>query len=206
MNRIKGKLILITGASSGIGEACARRFAGEGASLGLWARRRERLEQLAAELHQQHGTAVRLAQVDVRDRAAVSAAAAELTGGGHVPDVLINNAGLASGMAKIHEGDPEDWDRMIDTNLKGLLNVTRAILPHMVDRRRGHVVNIGSPPGHTTYPLGDVYNATKFGVRALTEGMNLDVAGTPDRRSRNGPGVGGAGVARGPVPRDRQRA
>jgi 3-hydroxy acid dehydrogenase / malonic semialdehyde reductase len=188
MNRIKGKLILITGASSGFGAACARRFAAEGASLALWARRRERLEQLVAELHQQHGTTVRLAQVDVRDRAAVNRAAAELTAGGDVPDVLINNAGLASGMAKIHEGDPEDWDRMIDTNLKGLLNVTRAILPHMVARRRGHVVNIGSTAGHMTYPMGNVYNATKFGVRALTEGMNLDVAGTPIRVSGIDPG------------------
>src|SRR2546425_759713 len=188
MNRIKGKLILITGASSGIGEACARRFAGEGASLALWARRRERLEQLAAELHQQHGTAVRLAAVDVRDRAAGNGAATELIAGGYVPDVLINNAGLASGMSKVYEGDPEDWDRMIDTNLKGLLNVTRAILPHMVARRRGHVVNIGSTAGHMTYPMGNVYNATKFGVRALTEGMNLDVAGTPDRVSGIDPG------------------
>src|SRR5207249_2853406 len=83
--------------------------------------------------------------------------------------VLINNAGLASGLAKIHEGDPEDWDRMIDTNLKGLLYVSRAIMPHMVARRRGHVVNIGSTAGHQTYPMGNVYNATKFGVRALTE-------------------------------------
>src|SRR2546425_10246678 len=206
MNRIKGKLILIAGASSGTGEGCARRFAGEGASLALWARRRERLEQLAAELHQQHGTAVRLAQVDVRDRAAVSAAAAELTGGGHVPDVLINNAGLASGMAKIHEGDPEDWDRMIDTNLKGLLNVTRAILPHMVARRPGPGVNIGSTAGHMTHPMGNVYNATKFGVRPLTEGMNLDVAGTPIRVSGIGPRVAGTGFSQGRVHGGQPRA
>src|SRR2546427_3627875 len=118
MNRIKGKLILITGASSGIGEACARRFAGEGASLALWARRRERLEQLAAELHQQHGTAVRLAQGDVRDRGARSAAAAQPTRGGDVPDVLLNKAGLASGVAQIHRGDPEGLGRLIDTHLK----------------------------------------------------------------------------------------
>ena len=89
---------------------------------------------------------------------------------------------------KIHEGDPDDWDRMIDTNLKGLLNVTRAVLPHMVARRRGHVVNIGSTAGHMTYPMGNVYNATKFGVRALTEGMNLDLAGTPIRVSAVDPG------------------
>src|SRR6059036_957091 len=188
MNRIKGKLILLTGASSGIGEACARRFAAEGADLILWARRADRLEQLAAELGTKHRVSLSLAVVDVRDRSVVERTAEALVGAGHVPDVLINNAGLASGLSKIHEGDPEDWDRMIDTNLKGLLNVTRALLPHMVARRRGHVVNIGSTAGHQTYPMGNVYNATKFGVRALTEGMNLDVAGTPIRISSVDPG------------------
>jgi len=188
MNRIKGKLILVTGASSGIGEACARRFATEGARLALWARRRARLESLARTLETQHRVVPQLAEVDVRDRAAVTRAAEALVAAGQVPDVLINNAGLASGLSKVHEGDPEDWDRMIDTNLKGLLNVTRAILPHMVARRRGHVVNIGSTAGHQTYPMGNVYNATKFGVRALTEGMNLDVAGTPIRVSEVDPG------------------
>ena len=188
MNRIQGKLILVTGASSGIGEACARRFATEGARLALWARRRARLESLARTLEAQHRVVPQLAEVDVRDRAAVNRAAEVLVAAGQVPDVLINNAGLASGLSKVHEGDPEDWDRMIDTNLKGLLNVTRAILPHMVARRRGHVVNIGSTAGHQTYPMGNVYNATKFGVRALTEGMNLDVAGTPIRVSEVDPG------------------
>ncbi len=189
MNRIAGKLILITGASSGIGEACARRFAAEGANLALWARRRDRLEQLAAELNRGRGNGVDLAAVDVRDRAMVNRAASELVAAGRVPDVLVNNAGLASGLAKLQEGDPDDWDRMIDTNLKGLLNVTRAILPHMIARRRGHVVNLGSTAGHLTYPMGNVYNATKFGVRALTEGMNLDVAGTPIRVSAVDPGM-----------------
>ena len=188
MNRVGGKLILITGASSGIGAACARRFAADGANLVLWARRRERLAELGAELERAHGASPRLAQVDVRDRAAVNRATAELVAADQVPDVLLNNAGLASGLAKIHEGDPDDWDRMIDTNLKGLLNVTRAVLPHMVARRRGHVVNIGSTAGHMTYPMGNVYNATKFGVRALTEGMNLDLAGTPIRVSAVDPG------------------
>src|SRR5713101_1973976 len=188
MNRIKGKLILVTGASSGIGEACARRFAAEGADLVLWARRADRLEQLAAELGTEHRVSLSLAVVEVRDRAAVNRAAEALVRAGRLPDVLINNAGLASGLARIHEGDPDDWDRMIDTNLKGLLYVSRAIMPHMVARRRGHVVNIGSTAGHQTYPMGNVYNATKFGVRALTEGMNLDVAGTPIRVSSVDPG------------------
>src|SRR5436853_5624443 len=189
INRIEGKLILITGASWGLGAACARRFAAEGAKLVLWARRVDRLERLSADLRERHATSALLAQVDVRDRAAVNRAAEQLVAAGHVPDVLINNAGLASGMSKIHEGDPEDWDRMIDTNLKGLLNVTRAVLPHMVARRRGHVVNIGSTAGHQTYPMGNVYKARKFGVRAVTEGMNLDMAGTPIRVSAVDPGM-----------------
>lgn len=188
MNRIAGKRILVTGASSGIGEACARRFGAAGANLVLWARRLDRLQQLAVELGGQKGVAVELALVDVRDRAAVNRAAETLVARGDVPDVLINNAGLASGLAKVQDGDPEDWDRMIDTNLKGVLNVTRAILPPMIARRRGHIVNIGSTAGHMTYPMGNVYNATKFGVRALTEGMNLDVAGTPIRVSAVDPG------------------
>lgn len=188
VNRIQGKLILVTGASSGIGEACVRRFAAEGANLVLWARRADRLERLAAELGTAHRVSLSVAVVDVRDRTAVNRAVEALVSAGRVPDVLINNAGLASGMARIQEGDPEDWDRMIDTNLKGLLNVTRAILPHMVARRKGHIVNLGSTAGHQTYPMGNVYNATKFGVRALTEGMNLDVAGTPIRVSAVDPG------------------
>ena len=189
MSRIAGKLILVTGASSGIGAACARRFAAEGADLMLWARRADRLERLAAELGTEHPVRISIAQVDVRDRSAVDRAAEALVRAARVPDVLINNAGLASGMSRIHEGDPEDWDRMIDTNLKGLLNVTRAILPHMIARGRGHIVNIGSTAGHQVYPMGNVYNATKFGVKALTEGMNLDVAGTPIRVSSVDPGL-----------------
>lgn len=187
MNRVSGKLALVTGASSGIGAACARRLAADGAHLALWARRGERLAQLGAELERAHGVTVGVATVDVRDRAAVNHAAAELVGRG-VPDILVNNAGLAAGLSKIHEGDVADWDRMIDTNLRGLLNVTRAILPHMVTRRRGHVVNIGSTAGHMSYPKGNVYSATKAAVRSLTEGMNLDVAGTAIRVSSVDPG------------------
>jgi 3-hydroxy acid dehydrogenase/malonic semialdehyde reductase len=189
MNRIKGKLVLITGASSGIGLACARRFAAEGADLILWARRVERLEQLAAELERSCGVSARFARLDVRDREAVNRAAGALIREGLVPDVLINNAGLAAGLDKLHEGDPDDWDRMIDTNIKGLLNVTRAILPAMVERGRGHIVNIGSVAGHLVYPKGNVYNATKFAVRALTEGMSLDLVGTPIRVSSIDPGM-----------------
>ncbi len=188
MTRISGKLALITGASSGIGLSCARRLAADGANLVLWARRKGRLERTAAELQEAHHVAVRVTGVDVRDRAAVNHAADALAAEGLVPDILLNNAGLASGLAKLHEGDPEDWDRMIDTNLKGLLNVSRAILPLMVERNRGHVINIGSTAGHWVYPGGNVYNATKYGVLALTEGMSLDVAGTKVKVSSVDPG------------------
>lgn len=188
MNRIRGKLILITGASAGIGEACARRSAAEGANLVLWARRQDRLADLAGEFRKDAGLEIRIAGVDVRDREAVEAQAAEMRESSLIPDVLINNAGLASGLAPLQEGDPEDWDRMIDTNVKGLLHVSRAFLPQMIELGRGHIVNIGSTAGHQVYPRGNVYNATKFAVRALTEGMNLDVAGTPIRVSSVDPG------------------
>lgn len=183
-----GKRILITGASSGIGAACARRFAADGAELILWARRLERLTEMADELEAAHGRHVHVAAVDVRDRAVVLDAVRALAEADAVPDVLINNAGLASGFSGAQDGDFEDWDRMIDTNVKGLLNVTRAVLPHMIRLDRGHIVNIGSTAGHWVYPKGNVYGATKHAVKALTEGINLDVAGTRLRVSSIDPG------------------
>jgi len=188
MNELYGSWILVTGASAGIGEACARRFADSGASLILWARRVDRLESLADELRETTGVEVVTRRVDVRDRDLVSREASSLVEAGRVPDVILNNAGLASGFDPIQEGDYEDWDRMIDTNVKGLLNVTRELLPHMVSRGTGHVVNIGSTAGHQVYPKGNVYNASKFAVKALTEGINLDVAGTRVRVSSVDPG------------------
>ncbi|MDP2471732.1 MAG: SDR family NAD(P)-dependent oxidoreductase [Candidatus Palauibacterales bacterium] len=188
MNELDGSWILVTGASAGIGQACARRFAESGASLILWARRLDRLESLADELRDGCGVEVVTRQVDVRDRRLVSREALSLIEAGRVPDVILNNAGLASGFDPIQEGDYEDWDRMIDTNVKGLLNVTRELLPHMVSRGTGHVVNIGSTAGHQVYPKGNVYNASKFAVKALTEGINLDVAGTRVRVSSVDPG------------------
>jgi serine 3-dehydrogenase len=185
MNRIEGKRVLITGASAGIGEACARAFAARGARLVLWARRKERLDTLADKMDAEVETAV----VDVRDRETVRAAVAALADAGRVPDILVNNAGLAAGMDKVHEGDYDHWDRMIDTNIKGLLNVSREVLPLMVARDSGHVINIGSIAGHHVYPKGAVYNATKFGVRALTQGMNLDLLGTKVRVSSVDPGM-----------------
>ena len=189
MSRIAGRTALVTGASAGIGLACARRLAAMGASLVLWARRSERLEAEADAIRRAHGVEVRTATVDVRDRSAVNQAAAALVATGAVPDILVNNAGLAAGLDLLHEGDPDDWDRMIDTNIKGLLYVTRAFLPHMVARGRGHVVNLGSLAGHQTYPRGNVYGATKYAVRALTESMALDLVGTPIRVSSVSPGL-----------------
>jgi len=188
MTQLLGQLILVTGASAGIGEACARRFASDGADLVLWARRLDRLEGLATELRDRDAAEVEVRQVDVRDREAVAREVASLADRGRVPDVLLNNAGLASGFDPIQEGDYDDWDRMLDTNVKGLLNVTREVIRHMIARGTGHVVNIGSTAGHQVYPKGNVYNASKFAVKALTEGINLDVAGTGIRVSSIDPG------------------
>lgn len=189
MSRIRGRLALVTGASAGIGAACARRLAAAGADLVLWARRDRRLADLAEELAAAHDVSVRPAGVDVRDREAVEDAAGALIDAGRVPEILVNNAGLAAGLDPLHEGDPDDWERMIDTNVKGLLFVTRAFLPAMIERDRGHIVNIGSIAGRQVYPHGNVYNATKYAVRALTEGTNLDVAGTSIRVSSVDPGL-----------------
>ncbi len=189
MSGLAGKRALVTGASAGIGLACARRFATAGAHLVLWARRADRLAAEAEALRRAHGVTVQTAVVDVRDRSAVERAAAALAAEDAVPDILLNNAGLAAGLHKLQDGDPDDWDRMIDTNVKGLLYVTRAILPHLVRLGRGHVVNLGSLAGHQTYPKGNVYGATKYAVRALTEGMHLDLVGTPIRVSSIDPGL-----------------
>lgn len=189
MNRIKGKRVLITGASAGIGEACARAFASYGAELILLARREARLAELKAELEREHDVDVRTATVDVRHRAAILELADRLDAEGATPDILINNAGLSRGLDPIQESEFEDWDEMIDTNIKGLLNVTRALLPLMIRRDRGHIVNLGSIAGHMVYPKGNVYNATKFAVNALSQAMNVDLAGTNIRVSSISPGA-----------------
>jgi 3-hydroxy acid dehydrogenase/malonic semialdehyde reductase len=188
-SRLKGKRALITGASAGFGEACARAFGAQGANVELWARRQDRLDALRAEIAREYNVDVNTRSVDVRDREAVKAAVVELYGAGRHIDVLVNNAGLASGLDPIHEGDYDDWDAMIDTNIKGLLNVSREIMPHMVARNAGHVINIGSVAGYFAYPRGNVYSATKFAVRALTEGMNIDMYGTRVRVSSVDPGA-----------------
>jgi serine 3-dehydrogenase len=189
MNRINGKTVLITGASAGIGEACARTFASAGADLILCARREEKLQELRKELESKHGVSVHTRTLDVRDRRAVEAFARDLEDRGLVPDVLINNAGKALGLHLLYEGLVEDWEEMIDTNVKGLLYMTRSILPLMVERDTGHIVNIGSIAGHQVYQKGAVYNATKFAVKALNEGMALDLLGTSIKVTSIDPGL-----------------
>ncbi|MGF1514267.1 MAG: SDR family oxidoreductase [Elainellaceae cyanobacterium] len=180
------KTVLITGASSGIGEACARIFAQAGARLILAARRGDRLQALAQSLT---GASTHLLTLDVRDRSAVCQAIADLPADWQAIDVLVNNAGLSRGLDKLHEAEIQDWEEMIDTNVKGLLYVTRAVVPGMVSRHQGHVINLGSIAGHETYPGGSVYCATKSAVMSLTEGLKLDLLGTPVRVSAVDPGL-----------------
>ena len=187
--RVAGQLALVTGASSGIGEAIARRLADDGANLVLWARRAERLARLAEAIAAQSGVTVEIGAVDVRDRDAVREEAERLGAALGVPDILVNNAGLAAGMALVQDAEVDDWDLMIDTNVKGLLYVTRAFLPAMVERDSGQVVNIGSITGRQVYPGASVYAATKYAVQAITEGTNLDVLGTGVRVSGVHPGM-----------------
>jgi 3-hydroxy acid dehydrogenase/malonic semialdehyde reductase len=181
--------VLITGASAGIGEATARAFAEAGARLVLTARRRERLEALAAELRQAHGTESHLLVLDVRDRDAVSAAIGGLPAAWAAIDVLVNNAGMARGTEKVQAGDPAEWDDVVQTNVNGLLYVTRAVTAGMVERGRGHVINLGSIAGHEVYPGGAVYCATKHAVGAITKGLRMDLLGTGLRVSTVDPGM-----------------
>jgi 3-hydroxy acid dehydrogenase/malonic semialdehyde reductase len=181
--------VMITGASSGIGAACAEAFAPRVARLVLTARRQDRLEALAAELCEHHDVEVRVAGLDIRSRDAVEATVADLEADGAAIDVLVNNAGLARGLAPVQDGAVADWEEMIDTNLRGLLVVTRAVLRSMVARRRGHVINIGSIAGHEVYPKGAVYCATKHAVAALSRGLAIDTLGTGVRVSSVDPGM-----------------
>ena len=185
---IQNQIVLITGASSGIGAACAKILALSGAKLILAARRQERLQQLASELNKSSSD-IHLLQLDVRDRLAVESAISNLPAEWSDIDILINNAGLSRGLDKLHEGDTQDWDEMIDTNIKGLLYLTRYVVPGMVKRDRGHVVNLGSTAGHQTYPNGNVYCATKAAVRVISEGLKQDLLGTPVRVSSVDPGL-----------------
>lgn len=189
METLKGKVVCITGASSGIGAACAREFASHGSALLLVARRKQRLDELATSLGEQHGVRVHTGELDVRKQAAVEIFFSSLSVEWKKIDVLVNNAGLSRGLAKLHEGSIQDWEEMIDTNVKGLLYVTRAVLPDMVARNSGHVINIGSIAGHQTYPAGNVYCASKFAVTGITRSMRMDLLGTAVRVSTVDPGL-----------------
>ena len=182
------KTALITGATSGIGEACARKFAEGGYNLILTARREEKLAEIKAQLEAE-GTKVRTLVFDVRDAEAAKQAIGSLETEWQTIDVLINNAGLALGLEKEYEGDPEDWNTMIDTNIKGLLTMTRLIVPAMVERNEGHVINIGSVAGDAAYAGGNVYCATKAAVKTITDGLRIDVAESAVRVTNVKPGL-----------------
>ena len=181
-------IVFVTGATSGFGAAIARRFAAEGHRIIAAGRRRERLEALTNEFDARRIHAVTL---DVRDRARVDAAVATLPSDLKAIDLLVNNAGLALGLEPAHRVDPDDWEQMVDTNVKGLMYVTRAVLPGMVERGRGHIVNLGSIAGTYPYPGGNVYGATKAFVRQFSLGLRADLLGTPVRVTSVEPGLVG---------------
>jgi 3-hydroxy acid dehydrogenase/malonic semialdehyde reductase len=182
---MKDKVVLVTGATAGIGAACARRYAREGASLVLLGRRADRLTALASELD----VPVHALAVDVRDRKAVDTAVTALPAPFDAVDILVNNAGLAVGLDLTQEGDVEDWDTMIATNINGLLYMTRAILPGMVERRRGHIVNLGSVAGTYAYPRGNIYGATKAFVNFFSLQLRADLSGKGVRVTSVEPGL-----------------
>jgi len=186
---LKNKITFITGASAGIGEACAHAFAREGSHLILAARREDKVEALGAALSAEYGIKTHCMKLDVRHREEVNAAVEGLPAAWAEIDILINNAGLSRGLDKVHEAYHLDWDEMIDTNIKGLLWVSRAVMPGLVERDRGQVINIGSIAGRQVYAGGNVYCATKHAVRAITQGMRIDLVGTRVKCSSVDPGM-----------------
>jgi 3-hydroxy acid dehydrogenase / malonic semialdehyde reductase len=184
-----GKIVFVTGASAGIGAATALAFAAEGARLLLAARRAEKLAEIAAQASVRGAKGVHFFELDVRDQRSVQQAIDDLPPEWAEIDILVNNAGLSRGLDKLYMGKIEDWDEMIDTNVKGLLYVTRAVVPGMIERRRGHVINLGSTAGEITYPNGAVYCGTKAAERAINDGLRQDVLGTPVRVTSVDPGM-----------------
>jgi putative serine 3-dehydrogenase len=182
------KIVMVTGATSGIGEACARKFARGGYNVIITGRRKEKLDTLRRELENM-GAEVLAMEFDVRERASARKAVDFLKGKWANINVLINNAGLALGLDKEYEGSFEDWDTMIDTNIKGLLNMTRFVVPGMVERNEGHIINIGSVAGDAAYANGNVYCATKAAVKALSDGLRIDVAESNVRVTNLKPGL-----------------
>ena len=186
---LRDKIVLITGASSGIGAATARAFAGYGAKLLLCARRLDKLQATEAELRDLGAPDVFCFELDVQDRDEVEGTLNTLPDAWQAIEILVNNAGLSRGLTKLWEDDVQNWEEMIDTNVKGLLYVTRTVVPGMVGRGRGHVINLGSIAGHMTYPGGHVYCATKSAERAITDGLRIDLNGTPVRVTTVDPGM-----------------
>ncbi len=183
------KTVLITGASSGIGEGCARKFAMNGHRLILNGRNQEKLKAVKQELEEKYRAEVLLLPFDVRDREVAEAALNALPGDWKEIDVLINNAGLVIGVDKEHEGNLDEWDVVIDTDVKALLAMTRLVVPGMVERGRGHVINMGSIAGDYAYPAGNVYCACKAAVKALSDGLRIDLVDTPVRVTNIKPGL-----------------
>lgn len=186
---LNGKVALVTGASSGIGKACAEALIRAGVSVILAARRTEPLYEIEDIASRDYKVKCLSLCIDVRDRGSINSTLTTLPEDFRDIDILVNNAGLARGLGPVHDGDFDDWDEMIDTNIKGLLNITRAVTPGMVERGSGHIINIGSIAGRYVYPNGTVYCATKFAVRALTQGMMMELVDTPIRVSTVDPGL-----------------
>jgi len=186
---LQNKTALITGASAGIGKAIAELFAKEGASLILIARRLTAIKKLADELNEKYGTKSELIELDVRNYSNIKESLNSLNDDWKKIDILVNNAGKARGLDKLHEGLRDDWDEMIDTNIKGLLYFSRLIIPEMVNRNEGHVINIGSIAGVEVYPNGGVYCGTKHAVHAISKGMIIDLNGTNVKVTNIAPGL-----------------
>ena len=183
------KIVLITGSTDGIGKGCACKFAVQGFSLILNGRDVHKLEALKQELIKKYNSSVLLLPFDVRDREAAKKAIQELPEKWQAISILINNAGLVLGVEKEFDVDPEDWDIMIDTNIKGLLSITRLVVPGMIARKEGHIINIGSIAGDAAYPGGSVYCATKSAVKSLSDGLRIDLVDTPLRVTNIKPGM-----------------
>lgn len=190
MKKLKDKIVFISGASSGIGKACAELFARAGAKLILCARSVEKIQEIGNELKAQYQTDTLALQLDVQDKNAVDEIVDALPLEWKKIDILVNNAGLARGLDKLHQGDIADWEAMIDTNVKGLLYLTRKIVPQMLEHQlNGHVINIGSTAGIHAYPGGAVYCATKSAVKFISDGLRMDVVDTPIRVTNIQPGM-----------------
>lgn len=189
MESLKGKKVFITGATSGIGKSCAYKFAEAGADLILAARRKSHLEKICLDLKSKYKVNADWIVLDVRNYNEVMKSVDSLTDENKKISILVNNAGLARGLSKLHEGSVPDWEEMIDTNVKGLLFVSKCIIPLMLKRNCGHIINIGSVAGREVYPMGNVYCATKHAVDALTKSMRMELVDTNIRVTTIDPGL-----------------